>query len=772
MDLTKETYRVEGMSCSSCALSIETMLGSLEGIRMASVNLAAEQVSVEYDPHLIHLADIEKKISGLGFTLITRQLSGEELTDLEAIRLKELGQKTTWSFIFSVPVVILAMFFHHLPGVNWWMMALTIPVVFWSGREFYIIAWRRTVHLNANMDTLVALGTGSAFLVSMVNTLFPGILGERGIQPHVYFESAAMIISFVLLGRYFEERAKRRTGASIRNLMDLGARTARVIRNGIEKEMLISKIVKGDIIIIRPGEKIPADGVVVDGTATVDESMITGEPVPVVKTTRDQVTGGTINLNGSIRMQAERVGSETVLAQIIRLVQEAQGSKAPVQRIADKVAGIFVPAVLLIAIITFITWNFIQPVSSNPVAFITAMAVLVVACPCALGLATPTALMVGLGKAARQGILVRDASSLEILCHTNVLVLDKTGTVTAGKPEVTGIHWILNNNRPHDPELRREILETLFFAEQRSEHVYAQAISDYLKAQKGDAGAAEFSAAAIPEMSLEFSNFAGKGVAARYKGHELLAGNRSLLSDYGVDLVEIPEKKEQQWLAGAFSIVYVSFDGSPVIMFAITDPVKPSSAAAVSALKEMGIEVHLLSGDNVAVTASVAEKTGIRHFQAGVTPIEKAAYISNLRSAGHHVAMAGDGINDAPALASADTGIAMGAGSDIAISSSPVTLVRGDLMKIAEAIQLSKQTVRTIHQNLFWAFFYNLISIPIAAGVFYPLTGFLLDPMFAGAAMAFSSVSVVANSLRSGRNKFKHTLQDQSHQNYKHHGIR
>ncbi|MCX6304681.1 MAG: heavy metal translocating P-type ATPase [Bacteroidetes bacterium] len=743
----KGIYRVDGMSCASCAGSIQTMLSATEGVGSATVNLASEQVMVEFDPAVITLVQIEKTVDSLGFKLITRDLSAEEEHDMAAVRLKKLRINTILSAAFSIPVVLIAMVFHHMPYASPIMMALTIPVLALFGREFFIIAWKRMLHFSANMDTLVALGTGSAFVFSAFNTLFPDYFLSRGLEPHVYFEAAAVIVTFILLGRYFEEKAKRKTSEAIKKLMGMGVKTARVIRNGVEKEMLISKIVKGDTLVIRPGEKIPTDGRVVEGFSTIDESMITGESVPVNKWPGDGVIGATINQTGSLKVVAEKVGSETMLSQIIRLVQEAQGSKAPIQKVADKAASVFVPVVIGIAVLTFIAWTVWSPATGAPLAFIAAVTVLVIACPCALGLATPTALMVGLGKAAQNGILVKDAQSLEIFCKTTAIVLDKTGTVTNGRPQVTDVTWDHDAGNLPSPS-GRDIPGAIVAIESMSEHPFAQALVNFFSVQPIDAdGTLPLKPVGTGVVS-GFESITGKGVLARFDGDLYHIGSRSYITGSGCVVPEEFGREELKLKQEARSVVYVSCNSVVIAMVALADTVKPGSAKAIAKLQEMGLQVHLLSGDSVAITSHIAAEAGIGYFKAEATPADKSAYVSRLKEQGFVVAMVGDGINDSPALAVSDIGIAMGTGTDIAIESAQITLIKGDLGKLVTALKLSHETVKTIRQNLFWAFFYNIIMIPVAAGILYPFTGFMLNPMLAGAAMAFSSVSVVSNSLR------------------------
>ncbi len=747
MEFTKGLYRVNGMSCASCAGSIQTMLSAQEGVRAASVNLASEQVMVEYDPSVISLDRIVKTVDELGFQLIIRDLSLEEEHDLVALRLKRLRTNTILSAAFSIPVVLIAMVFHHMAYANLIMMALSIPVLAWFGQEFFIIAWKRMLHFSANMDTLVAMGTGSAFLFSLFNTIYPGFLLSRGFEPHVYFEAATVIITFILLGRFFEEKAKQKTSEAIKKLMGLGVKTARVIRNGVEKEMLISRIVKGDILVIRPGEKIPADGRVTEGFSTIDESMITGESMPVNKWPGDQVIGATINQTGSLKVVAEKIGAETMLAQIIRLVQEAQGSKAPIQKLADRIASVFVPVVMGISVFTFIAWMVFLPSAGAPFAFMAAVTVLVIACPCALGLATPTALMVGLGKAAQQGILVKDAQSLELVCKTTAIVLDKTGTVTIGRPQVTDVIW--DPGVESNPlQAGRDIPGAVFAIESMSEHPFAQALVNFFTSKQASVSAEDPERPHGNGVVSGFESVTGKGVLAYFSGDLYHIGSRSYITGSGCAVPEVFVEEEKKLKQQTLSVVYVSCNNSAVAMVALADTIKPGSAKAIARLQQMGMQVHLLSGDSVAITSHIAAGAGIEFFKAEATPGEKSDYVKRLKEQGYVVAMVGDGINDSPALAVADIGIAMGTGTDIAIESAQITLIKGDLEKLVTALKLSQETVKTIRQNLFWAFFYNIITIPVAAGILYPITGFMLNPMLAGAAMAFSSVSVVANSLR------------------------
>lgn len=737
MAIKKEIYPVEGMSCASCAASISSSLSAAKGVQDANVNLASENVMVEYDPDEIGLPEMEKIVGSLGYRLITsKDYTREMHQDAQTLRLRKLLFKTIVAVGLSIPIVIIAMIFHGIPYSNWIMMGLSLPVLLWCGNEFFVIAAKRARHFSSNMDTLIALGTGIAFLYSAFNTIFPGYMLSHGLEPHVYFEASSVIISFILTGRYFEERAKRKTSDAIRKLMNLGVKTARVIRNGEEKEMLITKIRIGDILVIRPGEKIPTDGKVTEGTSFIDESMITGEPVPVEKTSGDAVIGGTINQAGGLKMVAEKIGEGTLLAQIIRLVQEAQGSRAPIQRQVDKIASYFVPVVIVIAILTFLVWFFVQPGNGMAFAFMNSIAVLVIACPCALGLATPTALIVGLGKAAEHGILVRDARSLETACKLEVIVLDKTGTITKGKPEVSEIVWEENGEK-NTMENREEIEAAVLSLESRSEHPFAHAVVNFLSEKNHQ-----------KSTIVGFESSSGKGVTA-FMGKDVYhVGSKTYILENGGSFRSYLTEKDKILRSQNYSLVYVARNREVVALLLVSDTLNPSAVMAISALTRMGKDVHMLTGDTVAMASHIARQAGIIHFKAEISPSGKADYIRQLKEQGKLVAMVGDGINDSPALALADIGIAMGSGTDIAMESAPITLIKGDLGKIVTAINLSRETVKTIRQNLFWAFFYNVISIPIAAGLLFPFTGFLLNPMIAGAAMAFSSVSVVTNSLR------------------------
>ncbi len=728
----KETWRVEGMTCASCATAAQKSLSRTEGVSNAQVNYATGSVLIEYDPSLTGYERLNSALKKTGYSL-ARDVYGEER---ERKRVVALRNNTIAAILFAIPVFIYGMFFMHAPYADPIMMVLTLPIVAVFGRQFFINAWKKALSLQSNMDSLVAIGTGSAFLFSSFNTLFPGYLRERGLEPHVYFEAAAVIIALILLGRFLEERAKSKTSGSIRKLMGLQVKTARVIRNGSEQNLPVEQLVPGDEIMVRPGEKVPVDGTVTDGSSYVDESMITGEPIPSPKQNGDKVIGATINTTGSFRFRAEKVGSETMLARIIELVREAQGSKARIQKVVDRFASIFVPVVIVIAVISFAVWYFFGPPPQVSYAFITSVTVLIIACPCALGLATPTAIMVGIGKGADNGILVRDARSLESAHKLDAIVLDKTGTITSGNPEVTDL---ITSPDLDDPD---EMLSVLLGIEKLSEHPLGRAIAANLE-EKG------YEARDIKK----FNSITGKGITGEYGQKKWVAGNRKLIDENDVSVPSFFEEKIHALEKEAKTVIYFSSEGKVVCLVGIADSIRESSAGGVRRLKEMGLEVHMLTGDNETTAAAIAGKAGITTYRSGVLPPDKLEYIRQLQSEGKVTAMVGDGINDAPALALADVGIAVGSGTDIAMESAGITIIRGNIEKIAAAIDLSRQTVRTIHQNLFWAFIYNIIGIPVAAGVLYPFTGLLLNPMIAGGAMAFSSVSVVTNSLRLKRKK-------------------
>ena len=722
---------VLGMSCATCAISVESVLNSTPGIGSATVNFAAQTVQVEYDQQVVKPLDMQKAVQAVGFDLI---VEAENATDRQAeaqqIHVESLRHHTLGAMLLAAPTVIIGMFFMNMPYANWIMLGLSLPVLVFFGKDFFVNAFRQARRGKANMDTLVALSTGVAFLFSTFNTVYPQYWQQKGLHPHVYFEAAVVIIAFILLGKYLEERAKGQTSSAIKKLIGLQPKTVRVIRDGQEQTLPISEVQIGELIMVRPGEKIAVDGVLTEGNSFVDESMLNGEPLPVEKRIQNQVFAGTLNQKGSFQFRAEKVGSQTLLAQIIQTVQQAQGSKAPVQRLVDKIAGIFVPTVMGIALLSFAVWLIFGGENAFTHALLALVTVLIIACPCALGLATPTAITVGVGKGAENHILIKDAESLEIAHRINAVVLDKTGTITQGKPEVTDWYW-----HTTDAQYRRLLLSM----ESRSEHPLAEAVVRKLEAE-GTLGR--------PRLA-QFESVTGQGIQAIHEGRVYLVGNERMLEHHGLTLPDPAKELTKDWQEAARTVIF--FAGAEeglIAVLAIADPIKPTSREAIAQLQKQGIAVYMLTGDNPQTAAAIARQVGITHFQAQVMPSDKAGFIQQLQAAGKTVAMVGDGINDSPALAQADVGIAMGKGTDIAMEVAAITLMRSDLTALPQLFRLSRKTVGTIRQNLFWAFIYNLIGIPIAAGILYPAFGFLLNPMLAGAAMALSSVSVVTNSLR------------------------
>ncbi|SMC46652.1 heavy metal translocating P-type ATPase [Pedobacter africanus] len=722
---------VLGMTCAACAVSVESIIAAQEGVDKAAVNYATQTVQVSYRPAVVQPEAFQKAVQSIGYDLIVQQEGAKELQE-EAQRnhYQSLKKRMIWSLILTIPVVIIGMFFMDMPNGNYYMLALTTPVLFIFGRNFFVNAWKQAKYGKANMDTLVALSTGIAYVFSVFNTFNPEFWHNRGLHPHVYFEAAAVVIVFIMLGKLLEERAKSNTSSAIKKLIGLQPKTVIVLTDAGEKEIAVADVKIADQLLVRSGEKVPVDGVVYEGSSFVDESMITGEPVAVAKKAGDKVFAGTINQKGSFKFRAEKVGGETMLAQIIKLVQEAQGSKAPVQKLVDKIAGIFVPIVILIALISLGAWMVFGGEHAFTQGLLAMVTVLVIACPCALGLATPTAIMVGIGKGAESGILIKDAEALELGHKVNAVILDKTGTITEGKPEVTHVKWAAE--LPKDKPQLQGILMAL---EQASEHPLAEAIVRKLRTES-------IKSAAVSD----FESLTGKGVVAVAEGEKYWAGSHKILN--GQHVPEALQAKVTELQQLAQTVIYFTSSSQVLAIVAIADQIKAGSAQAVSALKEAGIAVYMLTGDNEQTAASVAAQAGIDHFKAEVLPSDKSDFVKELQAKGKVVAMIGDGINDSQALAQADVSIAMGKGSDIAIDVAKMTLVSSDLQQVPKALRLSKLTVKAIRQNLFWAFIYNLIGIPIAAGLLYPINGFLLNPMIAGAAMALSSVSVVGNSLR------------------------
>lgn len=718
------------MSCAVCANNVESTVKALPGVVEASVNFAANTLSVKYHPSDISLQKMQDAVRAAGYDLIIESddpvAEQEEMSRRHYLKLK---RNTIGAWLLSVPLALLGMVFMHLPSANWVMMVLALAIMLLFGRSFYVSGVRHALMGKANMDTLVALSTSIAFLFSFFNTVYPQFWYERGLEPHVYYEASGVIIAFVLLGKLMEERAKNSTSSAIKGLMGLQPKTARLIVKGKEEEVPISSLKKGNVVSVRPGEKIPVDGVLLLGSSSVDESMLSGEPIPVTKVSGDRLLAGTINQKGAFTMEATSVGNDTVLAQIVQMVQAAQGSKAPVQRIVDKISGIFVPVVVLLSVITFICWMVIGGTDYFSYALLSAVSVLVIACPCALGLATPTALMVGMGKGAEKHILIKDAFALENLCKVDTIVLDKTGTLTEGVPVVTDATWLI------EPEAH--YLDVLYTAELKSEHPLASAIVSWL----------ENSGVSICEPQ-NFRSITGRGIHMTVDNITYWVGSNGLLQMFDAKIPDTVMKEIGDWQENGNSIVYYGEGDKLLAILAITDRINPTSAPAIRKLELMDIEVHLLTGDGMKTAERVAQKLGIKYFNAEVMPNDKEEYIISLQKRGKKVAMVGDGINDSQALARADVSIAMGKGTDIAMDVAMVTLITSDLLLLPDAIKLSRQTVKLIHQNLFWAFIYNLIGIPLAAGVLFPINGLLLNPMLASAAMAFSSVSVVLNSLR------------------------
>ena len=720
------------MSCAACAVSVESMLKSTSGVADAGVNYANQSAWVDFDPKTTDLLSLDKVLQSVGYGFIINEDEDESIAEQEKLKLEhyhKLKSKTIRTGILSVPVVIIGMFFMDMPYGNYIMMALTAPVLFIFGKDFFINAFNQAKHGKSNMDTLVALSTGIAFLFSTFNTFYPQFWHEKGLHPHVYFEAAAVIVFFILLGKLLEEKAKTNTSNALKKLIGLQPKTIKVIRNNAEQEIPVKDVLLHDEIVIRSGEKIPVDGKVVSGSSYVDESLMTGEPIPSEKTAGAQVFAGTINQQGSFTFIAEKIGKNTLLAQIIKTVQAAQGSKAPVQRLVDKIAGIFVPVVIAISILTFILWMIFGGENALTQALLAAVSVLVIACPCALGLATPTAIMVGVGKGAENNILIRDAESLEKAHEVKAVILDKTGTLTQGHPQVTNWKWSSNISDHAKHALAIKLLES------RSEHPLASAVVDFVK-ENGNA------------KVENFKSVTGNGVRGIVDGNEYLIGTLSFLQKEKVTLDSDLEELADMQREAAQTVIGVSVNKAQIALISIADQLKATSADAVKKLKEQGIEVYMLTGDNNQTAAEVARQVGIKNYLAEVKPDDKMQFVKKLQAEGKIVAMVGDGVNDSQALAQADVSIAMGKGSDIAMDVAKMTLITSDLMTLPKALRLSKKTVRTIKQNLFWAFIYNLIGIPVAAGILYPFNGFLLNPMIAGAAMALSSVSVVTNSLR------------------------
>ncbi len=717
------------MSCAVCANNVETTVKKLPGVLSATVNFASENLVLTYDPSAITLEEIAAAVEAAGYGLVISEEEKEKQREAAATRhYKSLRNRVVVAWIFALPLMAISMGCMHTPHIEWLLLLLTLPILLYSGRDFYIHAWKQLRQHSANMDTLVALSTGVAFLFSLAMTLFPQYWNSRGIETHVYYEASGMIIAFVLIGKLMEERAKRNTSSALKSLMNLQPQTALKITEEGPQEVHIATLKRGDRILVRPGEKVAVDGVVVHGESFVDESMINGEPIPAGKAQGDSVLAGTINRDGALTIEAQAVGAQTLLAQIVRQVQEAQGSKAPAQRLADRVSRRFVPTIIILACLTFAGWQCFYS-GDNVLAhsLLTAVSVLVIACPCALGLATPTALMVGIGKAAGEHILIKDAVALEKMGQIDCMVLDKTGTLTQGRPEVVDVVWL-------QPE--EQYAAPLVVAEEQSQHPLAKAIAKHWESH-----------AATRSVTIDrYENVSGKGIEFEIQGETLRIGNRTFMtaSSIGSDT----ETRIATWQSEGKSIVFYGNHKGIIAIIAIADKIKESSHEAVARLQQLGIEVYMLTGDDSPTARTVAGAVGISRLKANALPQDKEDFVRTLQGEGKTVAMVGDGINDSQALARADVSIAMGQGTDIAMQVAMVTLMNSDLNLLTRAVVLSRSTMRIVRENLFWAFIYNVVCIPVAAGVLFPVNGWLLNPMWASAAMAFSSVSVVLNSLR------------------------
>jgi len=728
MSTIKKEIPVTGMSCAACAIAVEKALAKSSGVKSAAVNYANNAAFVEWEEHETSLEKLQENVRSSGYDLMIASIQQEELDKIQVEAYKQLKNKTIYAGLLAFPVFLIGMFWMHMPYGNYIMWALTTPILLFFGSQFFVQAWKLAKSFQSNMDTLVALSTGIAYLYSTFNTFFPQYLFDRGLEPHVYFEAAAVILFFILLGKTLESGAKAGTSAALKKLMGLQPQELTVLENGTPITKKTSEVTAGELILIKPGQKIPLDGKVTEGRSYVNESMLTGEPLAVLKELGDKVFAGTINQEGSFSFIAEQVGNETLLSQIIERVKTAQGSKAPIQKLVDQVASIFVPSVLGIGLVTFFIWGFSGVDDAWLRGMLALITVLVIACPCALGLATPTAIMAAMGKGAEMGILIKNAESLEKGRKIDTLVLDKTGTITEGSPQVVDASYM--------PTWSEDDAAVIRAIETKSEHPLAKAIVSYFKESKDGA-----------EIN-HFRSETGKGVTAESGGIIYKLGTFNWLTENNLQFDDLEVIGSQKLMEKGSSVVYVSKNDVLAAYFQITDPVKKTSVEAIRELKAMGIKIHMLTGDHEIAAAKIAIETGVDEFRASMLPHDKAKYVQELKAQGKTVAMAGDGINDSEALSLADLSIAMGKGSDIAMEVAEVTLVHSDLKQIPKTLELTRKTVKIIRQNLFWAFIYNVIGIPIAAGILYPSFGFLLNPMIAGAAMALSSVSVVSNSLR------------------------
>ncbi len=737
-------FRVSNMSCASCVVNIETVLGRIPGVDRVDVNYGAERLSIDFDPTQVSTADLESALAETGYRLTSRNATkdgagDQSVEDREAddrrAEMRDLSIRVAIGTVLTLPIAVgvMAMDLFGASWVpeflmnRWFQLAMITPVMFYSGWPIHRIGWLTLRHRTADMNTLITIGTTAAYSYSVLVTVAPSLVPAD--VREVYYEAVGVIITLILIGRLLEVRAKAGTGEAIRKLIGLQPKTATVIEDGVEVERPVEDVVLGDVVLVRPGEKVPVDGTIIDGRSTLDESMVTGESIPVTKQVGDSVIGATINQTGAFRLEATRVGAETMLSQIIQLVEAAQGSKAPIQRLADRVSSYFVPAVMVIAITTFATWFVVGPAPAFTLSLVAAVSVLIIACPCALGLATPLSIMVATGKGAENGILVRSAESLETAHRINTIVLDKTGTITRGEPALTDVITVGDIDES-------ELLRLVASAEQSSEHPLAQAIVTGARDRQLDLADAD-----------EFDSITGKGIRAIVTGREVLIGNRRLLVDADIDTGDLSTDMDRLAEEGK-TPMFVAIDGRPGGVIAVADTVKDESADAIAALRALGLQVAMITGDNARTAAAIARQVGIERVLADVLPEHKSREVRRLQDEGGVVAMVGDGINDAPALAQADVGFAIGTGTDVAIESSDITLISGALNGVVTAITLSRATMRNIRQNLVLAFVYNAIGIPIAAGVLYPFIGVQLSPMIAAAAMAASSLSVVGNASR------------------------
>ena len=728
-----EIYNIKGLSCAACANSVQRRLSKMESISKVKVNYATQTAVIESSNSLsMELMNVQLKKLGFELYPKTKKARAHKRLEAEKTR-KQLQLKLIVSTVFALPLFIIAMFLPGIPYANYVMFGLTVPILFWAGAQFFTNAIRHLGQFQFNMDTLVALGSGAAFAFSTVNTFMPNLLAVQGVSEQIYFETAGVLLTFILWGRFLEERAKRQTSTALEQLLALQTTHVHLVNGEEVRQYPIEAVQPKDILLVKAGEKVPLDGIFIEGEAAIDESMLTGEFIPVAKKNSDPVTGGTVNQSGVFKMQVTKVGETTLLAQIIRWVENAQSSQAPIQKLLDKIAGSFVPLVILLAGLSFGLWYALGPHPQLSHALISAVTVLVIACPCALGLASPTAIMVGIGKGAQKGILIKEAKGLEVASKINTIILDKTGTITEGKPELKGIHW-----RSFLMLGIQDTEKILFALENLSQHPLAQALVQSLT-QKGVKAEMEVS---------KFKTLPGKGIQGTVKGVEYSVGNWKLIEEYGLVMTPDLDKVRKKFTGEGYTLVYFANTKTVLSVMAFSDTVKPSSKFAIQQLQEAGYEVQMLTGDHVAAAKNVALQVGINIYQAEVLPQDKIAHVQALQQAGKIVAMVGDGINDAPALAQADVGIAMSNGTDIAMESADIIVRYNDLAQIKESIELSRASNSTIKQNLFWAFIYNLIGIPIAMGLLFPFIGLRLNPMLAGAAMALSSISVVLNSLR------------------------